>query len=190
MTVSRCKRRSGPGGWSLLFLATLLVWTSGLDLGRRGLAAKSADDVRTSDPALLRRYRRREKKQWDKARTFLLSAWRIQKHWKIAVNLGRAEVQVGKSRDAAEHLEFFLREAPVVKPEERKAVEAMLKEATAKVGALQVKRAAHGAEVSVDGELVGKAPLKGELFVEPERKIRGEARRLRERRTGGDGRGG
>src|SRR4051812_11230392 len=48
---------------------------------------------------------------WEKARGHFLEAWRIRRHWKVAVNLGRAETKVGKNRDAAEHLTFFLKEA-------------------------------------------------------------------------------
>lgn len=107
--------------------------------------------------------------QWDKARTLFQGAWRIQQHWKIAAGLGRAELKVGRMRDAAEHLAFALREVPagVLTPETRKPVEEMLAQARETVGAVKVTGAPAGAEVMVDGAMVGKAPLKGELFLEP-----------------------
>lgn len=110
-----------------------------------------------------------KQKQWDRARTFFQGAWRIQQHWKIAVSLGRAELKVGRMRDAAEHLAFFLREVPagVLTPADRAQVDEMLAQARATVGAVKVTGAPEGAEVALDGVVVGKAPLEGELFVEP-----------------------
>ena len=107
--------------------------------------------------------------QWDKARTFFQGAWRIQQHWKIAASLGRAEVKVGRMREAAEHLSFALREVPagVLTTADLKPVEEMLAQARAKVGAVKVSGAPDGAEVMVDGVVVGKAPLKGEVFLDP-----------------------
>lgn len=107
--------------------------------------------------------------QWDKARTFFQGAWRIQQHWKIAASLGRAEFKVGRMREAAEHLAFALREVPAgeLAPADMKPVEEMLAQARTKVGAVKVTGAPDGAEVTLDGVFVGKAPLKGELFLEP-----------------------
>ena len=107
--------------------------------------------------------------QWDKARTFFQGAWRIQQHWKIAASLGRAEFKVGRMREAAEHLSFALREVPAgeLAPADLKPVAEMLAQARAKVGAVKVTGAPDGAEVALDGVFVGKAPLKGELFLDP-----------------------
>jgi hypothetical protein len=105
--------------------------------------------------------------QWDKARTFYLGAWRVQQHWQIAANLGRAELKVGKNRDAAEHLSYFLREAPKIEPDDRKKTEELLEQAKAKVGTLKLTARPDGAEIRIDGVSVGTAPLKGEVFVEP-----------------------
>ena len=107
--------------------------------------------------------------QWDRARTFFQGAWRIQQHWKIAASLGRAELKVGRMRDAAEHLAFALREVPAgaLSPEDLKPVQEMLAQARVKVGAVKVTGAPDGAEVSLDGVVMGKAPIKGELFLEP-----------------------
>jgi hypothetical protein len=107
--------------------------------------------------------------QWDKARTFFQGAWRIQQHWKIAASLGRAELKVGRMRDAAEHLSFALHEVPAgtLAPVDLKPLEEMLAQAQAKVGTVKVTGAPAGADVLVDGAVVGKAPLKGALFLEP-----------------------
>ena len=50
---------------------------------------------------------------------------------------------------------------------ERRSVEELLAQARVKVGAITVRVEPAGAEVFVDGKAVGKAPLAGEVFVEP-----------------------
>ncbi len=108
-------------------------------------------------------------KKWDKARTYFLSAWRAQRHWKIALNLGLVEHKLGKWRDAAEHLTYGLREAPAGKMEaaDRKEAEGLLRDATRKVGSVWVDATPEGAEIRIDGIPFGQAPLRGPLFVEP-----------------------
>jgi hypothetical protein len=106
--------------------------------------------------------------QWEKAREHFQGAWRIRHHWKVAVNLGRAELKVGKNRDAAEHLTYFLREAPAdIGEAARKEPQQLLDKALAKVGRLNITVNPPGAEVLVDGHVVGLAPLPGPVFVEP-----------------------
>lgn len=108
-------------------------------------------------------------KKWDKARTYFLSAWRAQRHWKIALNLGLVEHKLGKWRDAAEHLTYGLREAPAGKIEaaDRKEAEGLLRDTTRKVGRLVARIQPAGTEVLVDGASVGKVPFADPLFVEP-----------------------
>jgi len=105
--------------------------------------------------------------RWAEAHASFLAAWRIKPHYQIASNLGVAELKLGKHRDAAEHLTWYLREAPATKVEERRRAEALLKEARAKVTAVTVQATPEGAEVTVDGAAVGVAPLGQPVFVEP-----------------------
>src|SRR5262249_41965137 len=105
------------------------------------------------------------------ARAALLyaAAWRVQQHWQIAGSLGHAEVALGRYRDAAEHLALFLREthdAASVDPRERAALARDFEAARARAGTVDVSAPA-GAELLVDGALVGTAPLGAPLFVEP-----------------------
>ena len=105
--------------------------------------------------------------QWPQARASFLAAWALKHHWQIAGSLGDCEVQLGLFRDAAEHLAYFLRLAP---PDRRTAAAQRLYDtARTKVGTLTVTADAVGAEVAVDGNVVGKAPLEDPLFVEPGR---------------------
>lgn len=102
-------------------------------------------------------------------------AWQLKKHFQLAANLGAVELWLGKHRDAAEHLAYFMREAPDGFQEERQQVEQMFAEARQHVGALKIQ-VEDGAEVFVDSRSMGTAPLEQELFVEPGRRVV-EARR-------------
>ncbi|MGZ3681168.1 MAG: PEGA domain-containing protein [Ktedonobacterales bacterium] len=99
---------------------------------------------------------------------------------------------MGKYRDAAEHLDYALREAPADKRVAlREQAQGMLNEARAKVGALRIGVSVPGAEVLVGGKVIGKAPLRAAVYVEPgpvvvEARLDGYAG-AREARTAGAG---
>jgi hypothetical protein len=96
------------------------------------------------------------------------AAWQLKKTYDIAANLGNLEVTLGMHRDAAEHLAFALRNyAPSgATPDKIERVRQLLAQARAEVGALSIKANVDGAEVLVDGNPVGRAPIEGEVFVE------------------------
>ena len=156
-----------------------VVLTSFLSLAGATIAATSAGQsppktatADTSNSAEAARHyeegvKAAKSERWNKAHEEFLAAWKLKQHYQIAANLGRAELQIGKYRDAAEHLAYFLREAPNVDGAERAAAQAMLDKARAKVGALRVGVNPEGAEISIDGVPVGKSPLPHEVFVEP-----------------------
>jgi tetratricopeptide (TPR) repeat protein len=105
-----------------------------------------------------------KKSKWAEAHTFFSAAWDLKKHWQIAANMGDCEMQLGRYREAAEHLLYYAREAP---PEKRAEAEAFLKKAQEKVGTITVKVNGAEADVMVDGERVGKTPMSEPIFVEP-----------------------
>lgn len=108
-----------------------------------------------------------EKSQWARAHAAFLAAWSLKEHYQIAGNLGTSEAMLGKWREAATHLAYYLREAPKEKVAERRSAQKLLEQARAKVGALAVRVEPAGAEILIDGKSVGRAPLAGEVFVEP-----------------------
>ncbi|WP_437953844.1 PEGA domain-containing protein [Sorangium sp. So ce296] len=105
--------------------------------------------------------------RWAEAHASFLAAWRIKQHYQIASNLGVAELRLGKHRDAAEHLSWYLREAPAERTVQRQRAEVLLKEALAKVAAITIATEPEGAEVTVDGAVVGRTPLALPVFLEP-----------------------
>lgn len=99
------------------------------------------------------------------ARASFLAAWALKKHWQIAASLADCEVKLGLDREAAEHFAYFLRKAP----ESRRTadVEQLYKAARAKVAMLTITVDAPGADVAVDGNVIGKSPLEDPVFVQP-----------------------
>ncbi|WP_437798780.1 PEGA domain-containing protein [Sorangium sp. So ce693] len=108
-------------------------------------------------------------REYVEAEAELQSAWELNPTFDVAYNLGNTKYQLKKYREAAEHLSFALRNWPLVKTvaKLKPTAEQRLAESRAQVGALRVTVSAAGAEVLVDGKAVGRAPLEGEVFVEP-----------------------
>ena len=73
-------------------------------------------------------------------------------------------LELGKFRDAAEHAAFYLQNAPA---DRRAKAELVLNRAKQKIGTLTVDAQPAGAEVQLDGALVGQAPLHDAVFVDP-----------------------
>jgi len=150
------------------------VFLCGVALLGSGLIARSATAEPDSDSnvqaAVLYKagVAASEENRADEARAFFLAAWRLKQHWQIAANLADAEAMTGRNRDAAQHLEFAIRTGgSELSPAERQGLEELLRKARATVGTLTVQVNVDGADVLVDGKVVGKAPLPGPIFVEP-----------------------
>ncbi len=97
----------------------------------------------------------------------LKAAWALRQTYDIAAALAVVENALGKYRDAAEHFQFVLDNFPPVGDQtERARLQAGLDAARKNVGELKIN-VADGASVEVNGRLVGTAPLKGPVFVDP-----------------------
>jgi hypothetical protein len=111
-----------------------------------------------------------EEGKYEQAYVAFVAAWALKKHPQIAGNLADCEMKLGKYRDAAEHYRFITRNASGdVKPEDQRRAEGRLKEAQQKIATVEIATSLAGAEVSVDGVLLGKSPLAEALFLEPGR---------------------
>ncbi|MBK8997616.1 MAG: PEGA domain-containing protein [Myxococcales bacterium] len=109
-----------------------------------------------------------QKKDWPRARDFLAKSWALKRSFDTAALLGQSELKLEKYRDAAEHLDFALRNFPNLEPtaDARRRIEDAAKSARARVFALTVTASVAGAEIAVDSVPVGRAPLDAELFLE------------------------
>lgn len=138
-----------------------------------------------ADPSALARSRFTEgvafakRKDWPRAYAAFREAWGLKNHPQIALNLGRAEIETGKHRDAISHLQYCVDNMEPADPDLKLARD-WLAEARSKAAKLLVTVDVAGADVRVDGALEGKAPLSGPVLVDPGKHlvevIRGERR--------------
>ena len=107
-------------------------------------------------------------KKYEEARTALLEAWAIRPTSDVAAMLGQTEIHLGKSRDAAEHLDYCLRNVAAAESDQfLENVRKGFQKAKSQVGTLHVSVDREGAEIRLDGRAVGTSPLKQSLYVDP-----------------------
>lgn len=97
----------------------------------------------------------------------LEEAWDIKRTHDIAGNLGVVKNKLRKYAEAAQFLAWsLLHFPPTESARARQGYADELARARAEVGALRIKVSVAGAEVTVNGRSVGKAPLEIEAFVD------------------------
>jgi hypothetical protein len=104
---------------------------------------------------------------YQKAYEGFKEVWATEKKPKVVGNLGRAELKIGKYRDAAEHLDMFLKQDDQMTADERRQVYALLGEAKKNITTLRLVILPEGAEVLVDGAKIGTSPIEGDVYLEP-----------------------
>lgn len=152
----------------LAALAVALLLSASLPAAAQG-APPAPDPTKAAPEALYNAGLEAAKKSdWEQAYQSFSAAWRVRQHPQIALNLGRAALKTGRHGEAAEHLAFFLRETKdQVENNDRALVQELLIEAKQKVATLIIKVNRAGAEVVVDGNVVGQAPLARDLYLDP-----------------------
>jgi tetratricopeptide (TPR) repeat protein len=109
-----------------------------------------------------------KQQKWSEAEAKFAAAFSLNRSYDVAANLGQTQYRLGKYRDAAENIAFALRSWPVVgKREPRELAVKRLAELRKLVATVVIRVSAPGAMVLVDGREIGRAPLDGEVFVEP-----------------------
>ena len=98
-------------------------------------------------------------------------AFELRESYDIAGNLGNVEVKLGHFKDAVKHLRFVLDKLPPsMDPQKRKRVrdktQKRIDEAMQHVAIAEIATEPQGADVSVDGESVGKTPLAEPLYLD------------------------
>jgi hypothetical protein len=105
--------------------------------------------------------------RYEDARSAFLQAYALKRNALLLLNLAQSELKSGHAEDAGNHFHQFLREVPNAKPEEKASAEKGIADAKKKAGFIVVIVDASGADVSIDGALVGKSPLLDPVFVKP-----------------------
>jgi hypothetical protein len=108
-----------------------------------------------------------DKKDFAKARVAFLQAYALKKHPAVLLNLAQSELRSGHEADAAKHFAQYLREHKDATDAERQGADAGLTAAKALVAEVALEVDASGAEIYVDGDLEGQAPLPGPVYLTP-----------------------
>ena len=106
--------------------------------------------------------------KYEEARDLLSDAWAIRQTYDVASSLAQVEIQLRLYRDAAEHLEFCLRNfAPVESEQTLEQAKKAFADVKTRVATVRFSATRKGAELFVDGRGVGTEPLPAVVFVEP-----------------------
>lgn len=108
-----------------------------------------------------------DKKQYDKARAAFLQAYALKAHPAVLLNLAQSELRSDREAEAATHFAQYLREHSEATEDQRQAAVDGLAAAKEKVGEVKLDVSQAGADISVDGEEVGKSPLPDPLYLAP-----------------------
>jgi tetratricopeptide (TPR) repeat protein len=93
-------------------------------------------------------------------------AYELVPHYAVLYNVGQTYLELGRTVKAVESLEHYLRlGAASIPPERRREVEGELAALSAELAAVQLTVDEEGAQISVDGEPIGRAPLSNPLRV-------------------------
>lgn len=122
-----------------------------------------ADAARASFAEGVRWYK---KKKYNQALAAFLQAYALTKDPAILVNLGQTHLRLNNPLNATRYFQKFLDEAKDAKADLRSRVEQQVADARKQLGAIEVS-APEGAELSIDGEVVGRAPLSSAVDVMP-----------------------
>jgi hypothetical protein len=138
----------------------VILWVSAAFAEPRDQAARS-EAYRTGYAAI-------ERRDWTEAQRIFDELWREERAYDVALHLGQAEYQLGRYREAAEHLAFGVAHLPPGESQElRERSKVAFERARSKVGSIIIRVDRPLSDVHIDGVLVGTAPLEGERFVAP-----------------------
>jgi hypothetical protein len=150
-------------------LALLLALAPAATLPPREAFAQAADDSTTK----MARQRFQEgvgfydKGQFEMARAAFLQAYALRKHPTVLINLAQSCLKSGHALEAARDFQQFLKEYSNATEAQRADAVRGLGEARMKLGRIDVIGATTGADIFVDDERIGMAPLDHSVDVEP-----------------------
>jgi hypothetical protein len=108
-----------------------------------------------------------DSRQFEKARLAFLQAYAIKPHPSVLLNLAQSELRSGHPDDAASHFSQYLRTNTGATDAERQETTLGYNTAKSRVGEVALSVDPSGAEVLVDGNDKGVAPLADPLYLLP-----------------------
>jgi hypothetical protein len=109
--------------------------------------------------------------RWVDAKNKLTDAWTIRPSYDVALSLSQAEFNLDHFAESAQYLAYYFRNVSAKENENNLAnAKQAFEAAKAKVGSVAVT-APRGAEILVDGKVVGTAPMDTNAFVRPGERI-------------------
>lgn len=109
--------------------------------------------------------------RWVDAKTKLTDAWKIRPSYDVALSLSQAEYNLEHFAESAQYLAYYFRNVSAKENENNLAnAKQAFEAAKAKAGSVAVT-APRGAEILVDGKVVGTAPMDTNAFVKPGKRL-------------------
>jgi len=130
--------------------------------------AASGMDVTTRTRALFRKgLAAYNSGRVEAARRLFLEAWTLRQSADVAMQLAQTEMDLGLYVDAAEHLDFALNNfTPSINERMRSIAKQAHVEVLRRVTRLRVSVNQDGADVLVNGRMIGRSPLPGPIYAE------------------------
>lgn len=108
------------------------------------------------------------KKKYDRALAAFLQAHALTRSPAVLINLGLTSLKMGRPLQAVRYFDRFQKEAKDPTPDQKSRAQKGVMDARRSLGAIEVT-ALEGAELGVDGEPMGRAPLASSIDVLPGR---------------------
>lgn len=99
------------------------------------------------------------------------SAWRLERHYAIALSLAETETELGNYLEAAELWEYYLAHVPPDRRDPGLDAEAQLTACREQLVAVQIAVPGPSARVLVNGAEIGRTPIASQLWVKPGRHV-------------------
>jgi hypothetical protein len=104
---------------------------------------------------------------YDEARLAFAECYALMPKSDVLRNLSISEIQSGHYVSAARHLTLLLAAPGELSGKVREEAAQRLAQAEAEIGQLSISVDVPGAEIAVDGAVVGRSPLEGNWYIEP-----------------------
>jgi hypothetical protein len=145
----------------------LLALALGASSGVAQAQAVSGEQAQAAERLFESGTRAFEASEYSRAIDELAESYRLFPSYRTACGLGQVELHLSRYRDAAQHLDFCLKNFPNGDVPTQQRILAGLTEARRRVFALAVRVNVTDAEVRIDGKLVGTVPRADDFFVGP-----------------------